>query len=688
MGGGASKGASNDEERLMEENRRLMEENRKLRQRLESSSTNTNSGETAGNNTRKDTRRDTGTATGEGGQGAVRRGEISAEVRKVSMIIANYKKVHVEKLKEIRDILSSAVEESLLFNSMGAEEKSECVDAFRPQNFNSNETIIRQNEVGDDFYIVTSGTVEVMVKKSSAAKRATSKGTLSKGQSFGELALLYNTPRAATIIAQTNVSLWVLPRSLFVNISTYFKYQRQNLYVTFLKKVEVFESMAHEKLIRVAEALESEKHVAGEPIILQGERGDHFYLIAKGSVTYKVRDPDTKEQRDVGDGNAGDFFGDKCLTDENDKRTASVYAVTDVELLCMERAMFHKLMKGLESQLLTPEQKATQLRDATKVGEKFRRDIPLEQLTIMRTLGEGAFGRVRLVKHKESGLLYALKYLSKKHITDGSSEAHVINERNIMMSVDNPFILQLHNTYQDSRYLYFLLELIRGGELFTLLRDLIQLSEKTARFYAAGVIQGFNHMHNHDIVYRDLKPENLLLNKHGYIKIVDLGLAKLVPDRTWTLCGTPEYLAPEVILNKGHDRAVDNWALGILIYEMVAGSAPFEGDSSMQVYTQILKGDLLYSSAFSRSCRGIIGAMLTQNPKRRLGYTSKGYEDVRRHHWYAGFDWTSFIALTLPAPHTPTISGDNDLSNFDQYAEVNVMDVPESNWYPDFGTRS
>ena len=671
----------------MEENRRLMEENRKLRQRLESSSTNTNSGETAGNNTRKDTRRDTGTATGEGGQGAVRRGEISAEVRKVSMIIANYKKVHVEKLKEIRDILSSAVEESLLFNSMGAEEKSECVDAFRPQNFNSNETIIRQNEVGDDFYIVTSGTVEVLVK-SSAAKRATSKGTLSKGQSFGELALLYNTPRAATIIAQTNVSLWVLPRSLFVNISTYFKYQRQNLYVTFLKKVEVFESMAHEKLIRVAEALESEKHVAGEPIILQGERGDHFYLIAKGSVTYKVRDPETKEQQDVGDGNAGDFFGDKCLTDENDKRTASVYAVTDVELLCMERAMFHKLMKGLESQLLTPEQKATQLRDATKVGEKFRRDIPLEQLTIMRTLGEGAFGRVRLVKHKESGLLYALKYLSKKHITDGSSEAHVINERNIMMSVDNPFILQLHNTYQDSRYLYFLLELIRGGELFTLLRDLIQLSEKTARFYAAGVIQGFNHMHNHDIVYRDLKPENLLLNKQGYIKIVDLGLAKLVPDRTWTLCGTPEYLAPEVILNKGHDRAVDNWALGILIYEMVAGSAPFEGDSSMQVYTQILKGDLLYSSAFSRSCRGIIGAMLTQNPKRRLGYTSKGYEDVRRHHWYAGFDWTSFIALTLPAPHTPTISGDNDLSNFDQYAEVNVMDVPESNWYPDFGTRS
>ena len=149
------------------------------------------------------------------------------------------------------------------------------------------------------------------------------------------------------------------------------------------------------------------------------------------------------------------------------------------------------------------------------------------------------------------------------------------------------------------------------------------------------------------------------------------------------LIGTPEYLAPEVILNKGHDRAVDNWALGILIYEMVAGNAPFEAESTMEVYTMILKGEMSFNrnhNSFSRSCAALIGAMCQQNPSKRLGYTGGGYTDLRRHHWFAGFDWKSFTALEMKAPHKPSIGHDEDLSNFDEYEEIKIDSIPECDW--------
>ena len=148
-------------------------------------------------------------------------------------------------------------------------------------------------------------------------------------------------------------------------------------------------------------------------------------------------------------------------------------------------------------------------------------------------------------------------------------------EREILMMLDHPFILKLVCAFQDDYDVYFLLELLIGGELFSHLRRAGRFDEPSAKFYAAGVVLAFEHMHAKKVAYRDLKPENLVLDNRGYVKLVDLGLAKVVPGKTWTLCGTPDYLAPEVILNEGHDKAVDYWALGCLVYEMIHGGAPF-----------------------------------------------------------------------------------------------------------------
>ena len=167
-------------------------------------------------------------------------------------------------------------------------------------------------------------------------------------------------------------------------------------------------------------------------------------------------------------------------------------------------------------------------------------------------------------------------------------QSHVLNEKRILASTDHPFVLRLMATYQDEGELYMLLELALGGELFSLLAKRAPLSDKDARFYASQVVSIFNYMHGLKVIYRDLKPENLLLDEFGYLKMVDFGFAKILHDRTWTLCGTPEYLAPEIILNKGHGYGADWWCVGILTYECLMGTTPFVASDPMEGYRKIV----------------------------------------------------------------------------------------------------
>lgn len=204
-------------------------------------------------------------------------------------------------------------------------------------------------------------------------------------------------------------------------------------------------------------------------------------------------------------------------------------------------------------------------------------DVELDSLDVIATLGIGGFGRVELVKHERDGGVvetYALKCLKKQHIVDTHQEEHVFSERTIMLSCSSPFICRLYRTYRDSKFVYMLLEACMGGEVWTILRDRGTFDDATAQFIIGCVLQAFEYLHNQGIVYRDLKPENLMLDATGYVKLVDFGFSKYIgySSKTWTFCGTPEYVAPEIILNKGHDRAVDYWALGILIHELLTGA--------------------------------------------------------------------------------------------------------------------
>jgi len=298
-----------------------------------------------------------------------------------------------------------------------------------------------------------------------------------------------------------------------------------------------------------------------------------------------------------------------------------------------------------------------------------KKKFKLDDFVIMQTLGTGSFGRVHLVKHKETGKYYAMKVLVKRQIIESKQVEHTINEKKILETLDHPYMVNLIGSFKDNRNLYIILEYVCGGELFSYLRQCKRLPNHVARFYAAEVVLAFEHLHSKDIIYRDLKPENLLIDKNGNIKITDFGFAKHVPDVTWTLCGTPDYLAPEIIQSKGYGKAVDWYALGVLIYEMLAGFPPFYDEDQMRLYERILEGRLRWPSYFDPAAKDLIKRLLSPDLTKRYGNLKSGSADIKKHKWFSEIDWKKLAEVKVKAPYIPPFTGEGDASNFDAYPE-------------------
>lgn len=221
------------------------------------------------------------------------------------------------------------------------------------------------------------------------------------------------------------------------------------------------------------------------------------------------------------------------------------------------------------------------------------------------------------------------------------------------------------------------LEYVHGGELFSHLRREGRFSDEVSKFYASEIVLAFAYLHGLNIVYRDLKPENLLITTTGHLKITDFGFAKIVEDRTWTLCGTPEYLAPEIIQSKGHNYSVDWWALGVLIFEMLAGYPPFYDENPFGIYQKILAGKIEFPRQFDSKAKDLIKRLLTADRTKRLGCLKNGAEDIKKHKWFGKMDWNAVYNCTIPPSFIPEISGDGDTHHFDPYPDsVDDMSVP------------
>ncbi|KDD74428.1 protein kinase, partial [Helicosporidium sp. ATCC 50920] len=279
----------------------------------------------------------------------------------------------------------------------------------------------------------------------------------------------------------------------------------------------------------------------------------------------------------------------------------------------------------------------------------------LHELERLECLGSGAFASVYLVRAR--GRFFALKVMSKAHVVAAGMQKHVVRERSVMAELSSPFVTALHASYQDESALYLLMELVQGGDFFTHLQRAAPLDEKAVRFYAACVVLGLEALHTRGIAWRDLKPENLLLDAQGYVKLTDFGFAtRLVPGaRAYTLCGTPEYLAPELVAQAGHGRAVDWWALGVLLVEMAAGAPPFAQSDRVLLFRAICAAQYTLPSKISRELKDLIRHLLVRQPARRLGMLQGEAADVKRHPFFAGFDWAALARRQLPAPFVPPV---------------------------------
>jgi len=294
-------------------------------------------------------------------------------------------------------------------------------------------------------------------------------------------------------------------------------------------------------------------------------------------------------------------------------------------------------------------------------------------------LGVGAFGVVTLEMDRRTGRTYALKAVSKGYLAQLHMEHSVLNEKRILKMVETPFIVRLLATYNGREHVYFLLEAALGGELFTIYeRHRFYGSEDHARFYVGCCVEAIAHLHERHVIYRDLKPENLLLDTRGYCKLTDMGLAKVTQSQTYTLVGTPDYMAPEVINCTGHNKSVDWWMLGVLLFELLAGRPPFDSETTEKIYEAVRKGiDAVVFPPECRKAESLVKAFCRQDPEEHIRAV-----EARKDPWFRSLDWPSLRAGRLPAPHIPKVKGVRDLGNFRSCDQEDPPRVP----YKDKGT--
>uniref|UniRef100_A0A8P0PR31 non-specific serine/threonine protein kinase n=2 Tax=Canis lupus familiaris TaxID=9615 RepID=A0A8P0PR31_CANLF len=318
---------------------------------------------------------------------------------------------------------------------------------------------------------------------------------------------------------------------------------------------------------------------------------------------------------------------------------------------------------------------------------KARAKVTMNDFDYLKLLGKGTFGKVILVREKASGRYYAMKILRKEVIIAKDEVAHTVTESRVLQNTRHPFLTALKYAFQTHDRLCFVMEYANGGELFFHLSRERVFTEERARFYGAEIVSALEYLHSRDVVYRDIKLENLMLDKDGHIKITDFGLCKegISDGATMkTFCGTPEYLAPEVLEDNDYGRAVDWWGLGVVMYEMMCGRLPFYNQDHERLFELILMEEIRFPRTLSPEAKSLLAGLLKKDPKQRLGGGPSDAREVMEHRFFLSVSWQDVVQKKLLPPFKPQVTSEVDTRYFDDEftAQSITITPPDRSWAP------
>ncbi|XP_077596111.1 cGMP-dependent protein kinase 1 isoform X4 [Stigmatopora nigra] len=618
-------------------------------------------------------------------------------------------KSRVKKTSSETALIVKSIQKNDFLSRLDDEQIAMMVDLLETLAIARGGEVIREGSEGDSMYIVAAG--ELLVTQSGRDLR-----TLTGGDVFGELAILYNCKRTATVKAKTEVRLWCMERQTYRTIITNKSKKKREQLLGFLKTSRTLKDLNDVQLSKIIDSMEEVKYQNKDVIVREGAEANTFYIILKGEVL--VTKNVNGLQKPIRRMGKGEHFGEQALIREV-LRTATCTADGPVTCFSIDKEVFEETIPVEHLELFDDSKMLQEARapEKSSLGStlRFKDLVPvLYQEGRYQgdpvTLGVGGFGRVQLVPPTFStnapcccprglkdaflqmttvnhGKYYAMKRVGKKHIVAKRQEEHMLFEKKILKAIQCDFIVRLHAAFKDTRYIYMVMEFCGGGEIWTKLKEVGRFDEQVAVFCTACVVEAYAYLHKKSIMYRDLKPENLMLDVRGYVKLVDFGFAREMVrgEKTYSFVGTPEYMAPEIIKNQGHDFAVDFWSLGILIYELLVGSPPFSSSEPQKIYAKILDGVLNYPPYLSEAAKSIISKLCRPRPGQRLGNTKNGIKDVRHHRWFSNMNWHKLRMAQLDAPTIRLIRKGPCYINFDRFPQDQTKAEEEfSGWDRDF----
>jgi len=532
------------------------------------------------------------------------------------------------------------------FKQLTDEQQSAIIRKFEEVTFSEGEVVVTHGSRAQ-LIIVIEGQVAMLPPTADATDstnienaRAAASEVMAAGMIHGGKSILENSPMEVTGVALTPVRIHRVGHDMAAEAIGeelgIAEVLRLNEIKKVLSDIFLFKNLSEDKIMRVVRSLERRRYETGEVIVRQGDEAHHFFLIQSGTISV------TKDGNQVRTLGRWDYLGERALLLE-ENRSASCTAQDPVICFMLEKNVFVEIVGIFRKEL----EHRMHLQDL---------HLTMDDLRMNAIVGRGSFGIVKLVYHvNDESKVYALKCVSKKQAVAQGQQKSIVVERDINAQCYHPCLMQFIKTFQDSKNVYFLTEFLGGGDLFYAIREIGNLTKDQARYYTASIALALEYLHARNIMYRDLKPENVLLDFDGNAKMVDFGCCKQCL-RTNTLVGTPEYFAPETILGKGYTCAIDWWALGVMAHEFIVGPLPFGRDTEDQLdlFREILEAPLSFPKYINDDAAlSLVSGLLERTPELRLGASTKGAKEIKEHLYFVGFDWDAIVGRVTPAPWRP-----------------------------------